>query len=88
MGHRGPRLTGCGDLPGQWRLAHVAYPPLSSDRLELTMGSDGASERPPSRIFQAPTHAPSDSPSRRPLEEVPAEQGRLAGRAGLEPATS
>ena len=52
-------LTGWGYLPGQWRLANVAYPLLlRQGRVNDGGGSDGASERPPSRIFQAPTQAP------------------------------
>ncbi len=41
---------------GDWRMSPT---PSSVDSVELTMGgSDGALERPPSRIFQAPTQAP------------------------------
>ena len=52
-------LTGWGYLPGHWRLANVAYPLFLRQRRVNDGGPDGALERPPSRIFQAPTQAPS-----------------------------
>ena len=52
-------LTDWGYLPGQWRLANVAYPLFRRQgRVNDGGGSNGAMERPPSRIFQAPTQAP------------------------------
>ncbi len=53
------------------------------------MGGVGWSlKRPSGRIFQAPTQAPNATAGQRCFSETPSDLRYLAGRAGLEPATS